>query len=435
MICKVINTVENYRLFEGVRSVAVGVSGGADSMCLLHILSSLKDKYGIILKAVHVNHNLRGDEALRDEKLVRDYCQENGIELTVHSVNVAVLSEKLGLGTEECGRKVRYECFEKANCDAVAVAHSLSDSIETTVYNLLRGTGIKGLCGIPAKREPNIIRPLITCTREEIEKYCCDEKVPYVTDSTNLADDYTRNYIRHNVIPTFERVNASFSSNISRTCSILSEENDFIHMSAKELIITSEVCGGFNAEMFASAHIAVRKRAILIILCDKMKKQPLYIHTDLVNKIIENRGGKVEISAGWYAKVENGVLFFDIEKIIKPWQTEFSDGKAKSPFGIYSLSTADSDYEKTGAFDGAKIKGQLILSSRREGDKFTFIKRKVSKSLKKLFNEMDIPVIERGKIAVLRDDENIVWVEGVGVNASYIPDGNSDKIFVIKKDD
>ncbi len=434
MICKVIDTVEKYRLLEGVKSVAVAVSGGADSMCLLHILSSLKDKYGIILKAVHINHNLRGEEALRDENLVRNYCKANGIDLTVHSVDVAALSEKLGLGTEECGRNVRYECFEKANCDAVAVAHSLSDSIETTVYNLLRGTGTKGLCGIPAKREPNIIRPLISCTREEIEKYCADEGIPFVTDSTNLTDDYTRNYIRHNIIPAFERVNNSFMANISRTCSILSEENDFIQMSALKLIISSAVCDGFNAEMFASAHRAVRKRAILIILCEKMKKQPLYIHTNLVNKIIENKGGKVEISAEWYAKVEKGILFFDKEKKIKPWQTEFSDGKAESPFGIYRITPEYSNFKNDDAFDVSKIKGQLSLSSRREGDRFTFIKRKVSKSLKKLFNEMQIPVREREKMAVLRDEENIVWVEGIGVNAPYIPDENSEKIYVIKKD-
>ena len=117
MICKVIDTVEKYRLFEGVKSVAVGVSGGADSMCLLHILSSLKDKYGIILRAVHINHNLRGEEALRDENLVRAYCAEKGIELTVNSVDVAALSAELGLSTEECGRKVRYECFDKVGCD------------------------------------------------------------------------------------------------------------------------------------------------------------------------------------------------------------------------------------------------------------------------------------------------------------------------------
>ncbi len=435
MICKVIETVEKYCLLENVKSVAVGVSGGADSMCLLHILSSLKDKYGITIKAVHINHNLRGEEALRDENLVRDYCREKGIELTVHSVDVSALASELGVGTEECGRKVRYECFEKAECDAVAVAHSLSDSIETTVYNLLRGTGLKGLCGIPVKREPNIIRPLIFCTREEIEAYCEKENIPYITDSTNLTDDYTRNYIRHNIIPSFEKVNSSSVGNISRTCAVLSEENDFIEKSACDLIRDAKTGRGYDAEIFYSSHPAVRKRAVLILLCEKMSKQPLYIHTDLVNSIIENKGGKVEVSADMYAVVKDGILSFtgDDEKV-EFWQTCFKEGKAESPYGVYRIFGGEADYKAYGAFDAEKIKGDLTLTSRKEGDRFSFRNRKVSKSLKKLFNELKIPVSEREKTAVLRDAENIVWVEGVGVNSPYIPDKSSEKIFVIKKD-
>ncbi len=436
MICKVIDTVEKYRLLEGVKSVAVGVSGGADSMCLLHILSSLKDKYGIILKAVHINHNLRGEEALRDENLVRDYCREKGIELTVHSVDVTSLSRELGLGTEECGRRVRYECFEKAGCDAVAVAHSFSDSIETTVYNLLRGTGTKGLCGIPVKREPNIIRPLISCTREEIEEYCETEGIPYITDSSNLTDDYTRNYIRHHIIPSFVKVNASCVKNISRTCSVLSEENDFIEKSALDLIRNAKRNKGYDAEVFLKSHPAVRKRALLILLGGKMSKQPLYIHTELVNSIIENRGGKVEISADLYAIVADGLLSFGSGlKKSDSWQASFEDGKAESPYGVYRILCDESDCRAADAFDGTGVKGKLILSSRREGDRFSFRSRKVSKSLKKVFNEMKIPVNEREKIAVLRDGENIIWVEGVGVNAPYIPEKNCKKIYKIKKDD
>lgn len=435
MICKVIETIEKYGLLDSVSSVAVGVSGGADSMCLLHILSSLKDKYGIILKAVHVNHNLRGEEALRDENLVRAYCREKGIGLTVHSVDIASLSAELGIGTEECGRRVRYECFGQSGCDAVAVAHSLSDSVETTVYNLLRGTGSKGLCGIPVKREPNIIRPLIFCTREEIESYCEKEKIPFVTDSTNLTDDYTRNYIRHNIIPAFKAVNGSCISNISRTCSVLSEENDFIEGSAEELISRAGLSGGYDAEMFLAAHVAVRKRALLILLREKMSKQPLYVHTELVNSLIENRGGKAELSADMYATVKNGLLTFgNAEKRADSWQSDFKDMTAVSPYGAFRIYTDGIIPDGADKFDGGKITGELILSSRREGDRLSLEGRNVSKSLKKLFNEMKIPVSEREKPAVLRDSEKIIWVEGVGVNAYCLPDESTDKIYAIKKE-
>lgn len=437
MICKVIDTVEKYRLFEGVKSMAVGVSGGADSMCLLHILSSLKDKYGIILRAVHINHNLRGEEALRDENLVRAYCAEKGIELTVNSVDVAALSAELGLSTEECGRKVRYECFDKVGCDAVAVAHSLSDSVETTVYNLLRGTGLKGLCGIPVKREPNIIRPLIFCSREEIESYCEQENVPFITDSSNLTDDYTRNYIRHNVIPSLKNVNSSCVGNISRTAAVLNEENDFIEKSVSDLLSDSSIVGGYDVQVLLKAHPAVRKRAVLNLLSEKMSKQPLHIHTELVNSIIENREGKVKISADLYAEVSGGVFSFG-KKMPKnaSWQADFKTGKAETPYGVYSICQGKDCCDRSSLFDGTKICGEMTLTSRREGDRFLFKNRGISKSLKKLFNELKIPVNEREKIAVLRDGENIIWVEGVGVNAPYIPEINCEKIFsiTIKKD-
>ncbi len=436
MICKVIDTVEKYRLLEGVKTVAVGVSGGADSMCLLHILSLLKERYGIILKAVHINHNIRGDEALRDEKLVRDYCLEKGIELTVCSVDVPTLSEKLGIGTEECGRRVRYECFAKAECDAVAVAHSLSDSVETVIYNFLRGSGTKGLCGIPVKREPNIVRPLIFCTAEEIRSYCKKEQIPFATDSTNLTDDYTRNYIRHNIIPSFEKVNASCVRNISRTCSVISEENDFIEKTAFKLISDAEREFGYDIDILNSTHSSVRKRAILILLSQRMNKQPQYVHIELVNSITENRNGKVNISPDMYVKASDGVLSFGCdEETVSSWQTAFDCGKAESPYGVYRLFTDNIAASDDGVFDAEKVCCELTLTSRREGDRFIFKSRGVSKSLKKLFNEMKIPVSEREKRAVLRDGEKIIWVEGVGVNAPYIPENNIKKIFVIKKDD
>ena len=228
MICKVRNTIDKYRMLSGVRSVAVGVSGGADSMSLVHILSSLKEEYGIILKVVHVNHNLRGQEALRDENKVRDFCNKNNIECLVFSEDIRLIARQKGIGEEECGRIVRYECFEKANCDVVAVAHSLSDSIETMVFNMIRGAGSKGLCGIPPVREPNIIRPLIDCTRQEIEAYCCENGIEYLTDSTNLLDDYTRNFIRHNIVGAFSHINKGYEKNISCLMDIVAQENDYL---------------------------------------------------------------------------------------------------------------------------------------------------------------------------------------------------------------
>ncbi len=435
MICKVIETIEKNELLKSVKTVAVGVSGGADSMCLLHILSSLKVKYGIIIKAVHLNHNLRGNEALRDQKLVEKYCNDNNIELLLFSEDISSLAETMHIGQEECGRLVRYKCFEKAGCDAVAVAHSLSDSIETVIYNLLRGTGLKGLCGIPVKREPNIIRPLINCTRNEIENYCRYNNVPYVVDSTNLKDDYKRNFIRNNIIPLFGNINECYDRNISHAISVLKEENSFIESCASELAEKSRNENGYCLDRFQSAHSAVRKRAIGIILSEKMNKPVEFRHIKSVNNIIESGNGKAEISKNLYITVnENLISFTNKIENVGYWERSFENSLAETDYGIYELVHGDFTAERENAFDSDKVIGKLVLTSRREGDVFTFKKRGVSKSLKKLFNEMKIPSDERGKIAVLRDENEIIWVEGVGVNAPYIPVDEKNNIFIIKKE-
>ncbi len=435
MICKVIETIEKNNLLSDVKSVAVGVSGGADSMCLLHILSSLKVKYGIIIKAVHLNHNLRGDEALRDENFVKEYCAENGIELLCFSEDISSLSAEMGIGEEECGRIVRYRCFDKAGCDVVAVAHSLSDSIETTLYNLLRGTGTKGLCGIPVKRNPNIIRPLIECSRQEIESYCRENNVPYITDSTNLTDDYKRNFIRHNIIPLLKEVNSAYDKNISHTASILKEESSFIELCALDLIEKSAYDNGYRLKEFIDSHIAVRKRAIGIILSEKMNKPTEFRHIESVNNIIDNKKGKVEIAKDLYVFVENDIVaFINKPDKIDYWETAFENNVAKSQYGAYRISDVEFPARDCDTFDAEKIEGMLMLTSRKQGDIFISKSRGVSKTLKKLFNEMKIPAGERESKAVLRDSKGIIWVEGVGVNAPYLPDKDTKNFFVIKKE-
>ena len=433
MICKVISTIEKYGLLQNIKSVAVGVSGGADSVCLLHILTSLKDKYDIIIKAVHVNHNLRGDEALRDEFFVRELCHELGIELHVFSIDIKSRAKTEGIGEEECGRLARYECFECLGCDAVAVAHSLSDSIETMFFNLARGTAIKGLCGIPAKREPNIIRPLIDCTRKEIEEYCNAHLLSYMTDSTNLTCDYMRNHIRHRLIPDVSHINNGFEKSISRCMESLSEDCSYLDNEAEKLYNLSRTDKGFLVCVLADSHKALRKRVFARILREHMSKDVDNRHILMLEKAVSGECSKLEIGTDMYIIIKDGVLSVcNKEKKDEPWQGCFTQGRVITSSGSYILEYTDAYID--GAADAEKIKGELYISSRKEGDSFTFSKRKVTKSLKKLFNEMKIPSCKRNSVAVLRDGENIVWVEGVGVNAYYMPDKETKEFLIIKKE-
>lgn len=434
MICKVRQTIDKYRLLDGVSSLAVGVSGGADSMCLLEILSKLKVDYGIILKAVHLNHNIRGEEALRDQKSVEDFCRKLGIECISFSYDIPALAKEMGIGEEECGRIKRYECFSAAGCDAVATAHTLSDSIETMIFNLLRGTGAKGLLGIPYKRD-SIIRPLIECTRREIEAYCIENAIPYVTDSTNLQDDYTRNFIRHNIVPNFTKVNDSYESAILSAMENLRADNDYLEKSKNELLLCAECDGRYKVSELMSAYPAVRRRALAVILGRYMSKDVEKRHIDLVDNAIAIGKGKVELSKNFYAVVDDGVLTFTgPEYVCEGWNCYGSDGVFRTPYATYILSAASAECKDRNLIDADKISGGIYMSSRKEGDSFFDRRRGNTKTLKKLFNEKKIPAEVRNSIAVLRDDNGIIWIDGFGTDGKYIPDINSKNVLIIKKE-
>ncbi len=434
MICKVKKIIEKYKLItDDIKTVAVGFSGGADSVCLLDILTSLKDEYDIIVKAVHVNHNIRGEEAKADELFVREFCESRGIELYVYSIDVPTLSKQRKISLEECGRQVRYECFEKASCDAVAVAHTLSDSIETMLFNLARGTGAKGLAGISPAREPDIIRPLISCTRKEIEEYCSARSLEFVTDSTNLSDDYTRNHIRHNIVPAFEKINPDFESSFLRAMNSVKEEDDFVERCSRKLLEESKCGEGYKLSALSRADNAVLKKCILYILKQKMNKPPEAKHIEACFDVIRKTKGKIELAKDLYIFADGDIISFcTSEKDIAEWKVYFKDNIAVTPCGSFSLE--ETDFTDSNSFDMEKVKNPLFLSSRLPGDCFTFKKRGVTKSLRKLFNELKIPAGKRNTVAVLHDGENVVWVEDIGVNAGYIPDEKSQKIITIKKD-
>lgn len=441
MICDILHTIEKYDMIKKGETVAVGVSGGADSVCLLHFLSRIMEKYGIVVKAVHVNHNIRGQEALRDESFVKDFCKSLGVELVSFSVDVPLLSKELSLSEEECGRKVRYECFEKVVADKIATAHTLSDSAETVVFNLARGTGIKGVTGISPVRG-NIIRPLIEMTRSDVEKYCNENGLDYVTDSTNLCDDYTRNKIRHKVVPVLKEVNPGFEKSICRFTEIAASENDFLEQCAKELIKTSAFGNGYKRQVLLSSHEAVLKRAIALMLFEKMQKDLQHCHVELCLDIIKQGSGAVEVSKGLYLTADDDIInLCEMNRDVLAdvhWSVDALPGKTKTPFGTFEIEICDSSKIPSSNFCGIVAAdgidaSRLIFRSRESGDEFTSLRRKNTKTLKKLFIENKIPKEDRHKKAVLCFENNILWVETLGTNAKYVVSSKTQNVIIIKK--
>lgn len=435
MICKVKNTIERFSMLNNVKSVVIGLSGGADSVCLFDILLKFRAEYDFKLVAVHVNHNLRGNEALRDQNFVQELCSANNVELYVFSADVEKIAKEKHIGIEECGRNIRYEAFESMNCDRIAVAHNLSDCIESTVFNLVRGCSLSGICRIPPVRG-KIIRPLIECSSEEIRSYCKNNSLKYVVDSTNLHDDYSRNYIRNDIVPHFSKLNQSFEESFLRFYDSVENDEEYLKKCSQRALKNAQTDNGFDKNKLLSEDKAIFYRCVRLMLESKMKKQVEKRHIDLVASAIKD-GKTVELSKDLYISSDCDIIaFHSPNKMIEPWLCLANSKTFVSPFKTYELLFEPFDKTKhTGEnniCDAAFLSDRLLMRSRKEGDSITLSKRKVSKTLKKLFNEQKIPPEERNKFAVLESDGKLIWAEPFGVNALFEVSNKTKTVAIIK---
>lgn len=231
---KLLKTIQKYNLIQKQDKIVIGVSGGPDSMCLLDSLYCLKEKLDIDIVVAHVNHMIR-KEAEEETAYVKKYCNKHDIPCYIKKVEVIALAKEQKLGTEEMGRKIRYDFFievaKKAGANKIATAHNANDNAETVFMNILRGSGISGLKGIELKRNLQgleLIRPLRECTRNEIEQYCKEQKLNPKIDSSNLENDYTRNKIRNIVIPYLQKeFNPNIIKGLNRLSDLALEEEEY----------------------------------------------------------------------------------------------------------------------------------------------------------------------------------------------------------------
>ncbi len=415
------------------KRVVVALSGGADSMALLNVLYTLKDEYAVTLEACHVNHGIRGESADRDEAFVTAECEKLGIKLHLLHADVPSLAKERGLGLEECGRQVRYDFFSSLGDCIIATAHTLSDRCETLILNETRGTSLKGLCSIPAVRG-NVIRPLIDCTREEIEAYCAENNINFVTDETNLDPTYSRNRIRLNVIPELKKINPSFEKAVSRLIASANEDEDYFEALTKETVLKAKKENGFDADLIKNQHPSVRKRMLVSILKQYTGITPELVHLKLVEQILD--GGTAEIIGNTVVTVKNSVLTVNPKKEdMAEWQADFSSLCAKLPFGTVKAEIFNKNelppkhivHNKVLDYD--RIVGQCVIRNRRAGDKIRLAGSSCTKTLKKLFNEKHLE--GRNNRLILADDLGILWIEGIGCADRAKITKETQKILVI----
>ena len=437
---KVYELVTGENMLSSGDCVVCGLSGGADSVCLLLAMLSLRERLGISVEALHVNHCLRGKESDRDEDFCREFCGRLGVPFRAVSCDVRSFAEQNSLSTEEAARKLRYGIFaENSAGKKLATAHNADDNLETVILNLARGTALKGLAGIPPVRG-NIVRPLLSVSRREIEDFLREQGQDFVTDSTNRSDDYTRNRIRHRIIPMLAEINPSVKATSVRSISALREENLYIESETDK---AEKSCrSGVKFTGLEDYPAVVQKRCISRLLTESA----IPYSSDRLNVLaaITVNGGKSSLSGDIYF-VSDGHCA-GLERIEKPLAAqELSKELVIGENSIFSdrvlcCEIVDCDEMKKfeavhnlltyTVLDYDKIKGQAFVRNRRAGDRIRLSGRNFTSSVKKLLNEK-IPAHQRSVLHFIEDAEGTVFAENIGIADRVKPDSLSRHLLIV----
>lgn len=442
MITKVSKTLIVRNLIDKGDRVIVALSGGADSVSLLHVLLALRDEFELTIMAAHINHNLRGEESLRDETFVADLCKANGVELFVRSVDVNLLAYEQKQSVELCARQVRYELFEELskNYNAkIATAHTLSDSEETMLYNISRGATLHGLCSIPYKRD-YIIRPLLDVSREEVENFCRENSIAFVQDSTNFCEEVCkRNKIRLSVLPPLRSLNEGFHSNFYNLREDLLSVDDFLLKSAEEALRASECKFGFDAMKLSAYHPAVVNYALALII-SKQGAKAENRHIKRCSEILR-KGGAVALIGNFTAVCTQGL--FRVVSDLKseefqeiPFKAGTSFVYNRAQYSIEEITNDDKVNKKlaSSCIGYDKISDNTVIRTRRKGDTFAPQGRGLTKPLRKLQNELKIPAEKRDINLVVATGSTVLWAEDIGVSACGVSDKDSQyKLYIYIK--
>ena len=442
MLKKIKNTINKQTLIEKGDRILIGLSGGADSVCLTHILHTLKDEMGIEIMTAHLNHMIRGGEAQHDAEFAAEYSKTLGIECVTKAVNIPEIARKNGISEETAGRNARYEFFNETlkeyGFNKIATAHNLNDSAETIAMNFMRGSSLSGLMGIPYKRD-NIIRPLLDTSRAEIEDYCKENGLKYVTDSTNVEEIYTRNKTRHTLIPMIEKeFNPDFIKTVTRNAGIIKAEDEYISSIADEMYRETVDNGAADIEKLLGCHIAVSRRIVRRMIGGCIGVSD--ISSEFIDKILtlawKNKSGSyINLPDGATARIEYGKLI-----IAKTEKTE--DYKYTLPLdtdvyikeaGVTLRAEHVTERQNDGAqyFSGIDAEN-LIVRNRRNGDYFYPSGMTGKKKLKDYFIDEKIPRNEREKIPVIVSGDDIVYITGRRRDRRFDFSGKGIRILIRK---
>ena len=437
-----VNRIKQYiganGLLKSGSTVIIGISGGADSTALLKVLLTL----GYRCIAVHCNFHLRGAESDRDQKFVEDLCHNLDVELITFSYDTALYAKQKGISIEMAARELRYADFEKVmkehGASAICIAHHRDDSVETLLLNLIRGTGLRGLTGIKPKNG-NIIRPLLCVSRQEIEEYLKEIDQPYITDSTNLETDYTRNKIRLELLPLMRRINPNADSSIESTALHLQQAYAFYNQAIEQA--RAEVVAGDESNFsidIAKLRLVPSVQALLFeilsplgfndaqitAVAGSLDSQPGTVFESATHRIVKDRDAFIVSPIG--AKAFSGIEFSAKNGI----SVDLTDGRTLS-VNTASADTPISKDPSVATFDADLIDGPLLIREWKEGDWFIPFGMKGRKLVSDYLTDCKISAADRKKQLVITYNNEIIWVVGLRSDNRYRIDRNTTQQLIL----
>jgi tRNA(Ile)-lysidine synthase len=427
MICRVYEFIRENKMVEAGDRVLLGVSGGADSTCLLCLLQALAPKLGITLEVLHVNHGIRGDEAEKDAAFVRELCARLGVPFHLVKADVPALARERKVSLETAGRQARYEAFDtwsrRLGADRIAVAHHKSDHVETILMRLFRGSGLEGLCGIRPVRE-RIIRPLLCVSREEIEAWLREHGQAWREDATNREEDAVRNRVRNRLLPYLRReINEGVDENILRTAQILYEAGSYLNRAASRgLRACAQIREG---EVRFDAGLAAREDSEILPYMLRLAVEECKGDTcDLGYSHIQSLKSLFEIAKDRRIDLPGDLRAFregdEVVISVRPEQSR--DEAPLIPLRMrvfpYEPGKKIPENRYTKWFDYDKIQRYVTVRHRREGD-YLAIGPSQTKRLRRYFIDSKIPKDERERCTLAADGNHILWIVGYRISEAY----------------
>ena len=414
--------------------ILLGLSGGADSSALLIMLAEYAKQVGSRIYAAHLNHGIRGDEADRDEQFCKELCSRVGVKFFSKKLDIPSIASASGESVETAARNARYDFFYKImkemGIKILATAHNADDNLETLLFNIARGTGLGGLCGIPESRPMGdcvVIRPILTMEKEKIISFCENNGLSFVTDSTNADNEYTRNKIRNRIIPILKEINPSAVRNASRMTESLKDDSLCLQSMADWFV--EELGGNYSIELekLCGSPSSIVNRA-LIRLYDEItggrSLEATHINAikELAKKGIPH--SSISLPNGIEARVENGRLCLltkgNTNFSFDAFNVLLSNGKNEIENAGVEIFLNDLNYSKNIykksillSIESDTIDGALVARSRAPGDKILL--GGMHKSAKKLYNEKKIPLELRNRIPIICDKSGIIAIPFIGI--------------------